>query len=131
MYTPQALSLFSQLVSSWPAETIHRIPPPVITTHPTSVSVRRGTVTSVSFQCRAEHNLVYDWYKDGELFMGNCPTGQLVLPSVGLEHAGEYCCKVVNDGGCEASAKATLTFGEPMHVQVLFAPDCPLPPCSE
>lgn len=57
--------------------------------------------------------MVYDWYKDGEVVVRNQSTGQLVLPAVGLEQAGEYYCKVVNDGGfSDTSAKATLSFGE-------------------
>ena len=79
----------------------------------------------MTFQCRAEPDVVYDWYKDGQLFVGNCRTGQLVLTSVGAEQAGEYHCKVVNDGGCEASAKARLTFGQrtcPNVVHILTPP---------
>ena len=60
--------------------------------------------------------MVYDWYKDGELFAENCRTGQLILTSVGPEHEGEYYCKVVNDGGVEISTKARLTFSKPVYI---------------
>lgn len=97
-------------------ETTHTSPPPVIIKHPTAVRVPRGQKEPVYLTCKAEQSVLYDWYKDGrKLHSKGDLNGKLVL-FPGADIAGEYHCVVVNDGGTEASTKARVTIGRPLHL---------------
>ena len=88
-------------------------PAPVIVQQPSSVTVYKGQrhrkTSSVTFQCRAEESVTYDWYKDGKLLPKSCTDGELVLRNVSMADEGVYHCVVVNDGGRERSSKVTLS----------------------
>lgn len=90
------------------SETIRRSPPPLIIKHPSDVMVRIGQQEPAYLTCHAEQSVLYDWYKEGQLFARGETNGQLELFPVSAAHLGKYYCVVVNDGGKERSNTAMV-----------------------
>lgn len=83
----------------------------MIITHPSDVLIWPGHRGPVTFTCRAEQGVVYDWYKDDRQFHQSSTSGQLVL-NPARDHVGGYYCEVVNNGGKKRSRTARLSVGK-------------------
>ncbi|XOV69977.1 MAG: SUMF1/EgtB/PvdO family nonheme iron enzyme [Verrucomicrobiota bacterium] len=82
--------------------------PPVITTHPSDLSVFQSEDVMFSVSAQSAEQETYQWYFNDAELTGET-TSSLKLLDVTLDQAGEYHVKVSNSGGSALSRSALLT----------------------
>ncbi|HRZ36110.1 MAG TPA: PQQ-binding-like beta-propeller repeat protein [Candidatus Paceibacterota bacterium] len=90
--------------------------PPVISEHPTSVTVTNGMTVTLSVCAHGAPPLEMQWLKDGRPLMGATAT-VLELPDATPADSGHYQARVQNARGTTTSAAALVTVIQPPSVR--------------
>lgn len=81
--------------------------PPFITNHPASGNKCIGDNITLNVIAEGEGDLLYEWYKDGDVLIGE-ESDQLVISNLTGDDTGVYFCRVTNDNGSTDSNPAQL-----------------------
>jgi hypothetical protein len=105
-YTLVATSLGGDSVTSQPAIVTVGTPPPVILSHPQSVSVAKGGTLALSASASG-FNLAFQWARNNTPVPGATSPAYTKANAAGSD-AGSYTLTVTNDGGSATTNPATV-----------------------
>lgn len=124
-YTISITAYSSSGIESAPSEPITHFVPhvaPAILAQPSSLTVRPGTMVSLTVQASGSGTLRYQWFRNG-LALDAVTNATYLIPISLSSHSGSYWVRVSNPGGEVLSRTANLTVlpGAPIVAPVIVS----------